>query len=175
MAKKKTPEEAPKKVDLQKRSLIEDQIAHLLKEKDAVSEEIALVSKSENDPTEIPVQVLYNLTNRRTMLEKQITELRTEISTNCFIEEGEAQVDDDVISVGSVVTILCEFDKDDVETVTRRLVATNPQSNAPIEQISTESPLGRAIHKKKVGDRVEVFITHGTTTVSYFAVILSKE
>ena len=71
---------------------------------------------------------------------------------------------EDEVGLNNTVDLYLEED-DEVETY--RLV-TSIRGNSLNGLISTESPLGKAIFKKKVGDRVEVKVNDQN---SYFVVI----
>lgn len=75
---------------------------------------------------------------------------------------------DDEVGLNKRVTLYME---DDDEEEVYKLV-TSIRGNSMHNMISTESPLGKAIMKHKVGDRVEVKINE---KISYFVVIRSIE
>lgn len=72
----------------------------------------------------------------------------------------------DEVGVNDTVVLYCE---DDEEEETYRLV-TSIRGNSLAGLISTESPLGKAILRHKVGDRVEVEVNGG---YSYYVEIRS--
>ncbi len=74
----------------------------------------------------------------------------------------------DEVGVNDTVVVYCE---DDDEEETYRLV-TSIRGNSLEGLISTESPLGKAILRHKVGDRVEVKVNE---TYSYFVELRSIE
>lgn len=75
---------------------------------------------------------------------------------------------DDEVGLNKKVTLYME---DDDEEEVYKLV-TSIRGNSMHNMISTESPLGKAIMRHKVGDRVEVKINE---KISYFVVIRSIE
>ncbi len=75
---------------------------------------------------------------------------------------------DDEIGLNKLVTLYME---DDDEEEVYKLV-TSIRGNSMNNMISTESPLGKAIMKHKVGDRVEVKINE---KFSYFVVVRKIE
>lgn len=75
---------------------------------------------------------------------------------------------DDEVGLNKKVTLYME---DDDEEEVYKLV-TSIRGNSMHNMISTESPLGKAILRHKVGDRVEVKINE---KISYFVVIRSIE
>ena len=81
---------------------------------------------------------------------------------NAIIISDESK--DDEVGLNKMVTLYME---DDDEEEVYKLV-TSIRGNSMNNMISTESPLGKAIMKHKVGDRVEVKINE---KISYFVVI----
>lgn len=75
---------------------------------------------------------------------------------------------EDEVGINNTVTLYFE---DDEEEETIKLV-TSIRGNSLNNRISTESPLGKAILKKKVGDRVEICTDNG---YSYFVEIRKIE
>ncbi|MGN0159467.1 MAG: transcription elongation factor GreA [Brotaphodocola sp.] len=85
---------------------------------------------------------------------------------NALIISDESR--DDEVGLNKKVTLYME---DDDEEEIYKLV-TSIRGNSMNNMISTESPLGKAIIKHKVGDRVEVKINE---KISYFVVIRKIE
>ena len=81
---------------------------------------------------------------------------------NAIIISDESK--DDEVGLNKMVTLYME--DDDEEEVYK--LGTSIRGNSMNNMISTESPLGKAIMKHKVGDRVEVKINE---KISYFVVI----
>lgn len=81
---------------------------------------------------------------------------------NAIIISDESK--DDEVGLNKMVTLYME--DDDAEEVYK--LVTSIRGNSMNNMISTESPLGKAIMKHKVGDRVEVKINE---KISYFVVI----
>ena len=75
---------------------------------------------------------------------------------------------DDEVGINNTITIYVE--EDDEEEVYR--IVTTVRSNSLSNLISIESPLGKALLGRKVGDRVEVKVND---SYSYFAVIRKIE
>lgn len=73
---------------------------------------------------------------------------------------------DDEVGINSIVTLYIE--EDDEEEVIK--VVTGIRSDTLHSYVSIESPLGNAVLKHKVGDRIEVKVNDN---YSYFAVIKS--
>lgn len=85
---------------------------------------------------------------------------------NAIIISDESK--DDEVGLNKMVTLYME---DDDEEEVYKLV-TSIRGNSMNNMISTESPLGKAIMKHKVGDRVEVKINE---KISYFVVVRKIE
>lgn len=75
---------------------------------------------------------------------------------------------DDEVGLNNTVTVYME---EDDEEETYKLV-TSIRGNSMNHMISTESPLGKVLLRRKVGDRIEVKISD---TYSYFVVIRKIE
>lgn len=75
---------------------------------------------------------------------------------------------DDEVGINTTVTVY--FEEDDEEQVFR--LVTSIRGNSMRNLISTESPIGKAILGKKVGDRVEVKVND---SYSYYIVIQKIE
>ena len=75
---------------------------------------------------------------------------------------------EDEVGINNTVTLYME---EDDETETYKLV-TSIRGNSMHNMVSIESPLGKAILRHKVGDRVEITTDNG---FSYFAVIRKIE
>ncbi len=88
----------------------------------------------------------YLLANER-MLANLINDLTTMINNTEIIEIGE--VPDDIVNVNDVVSLNLLFAKDDKEFITIRLVGGTSEKD---DEVSLNSPLGKAIYRKKIGD-----------------------
>lgn len=75
---------------------------------------------------------------------------------------------EDEVGINNTVTVY--FEEDDEEQVFR--LVTSIRGNSMKHLISTESPIGKAILGKKVGDRVEVVVNN---SYSYYIVIRKIE
>ncbi|MCM2389255.1 transcription elongation factor GreA [Streptomyces albipurpureus] len=71
---------------------------------------------------------------------------------------GEAPADDGIVEPGMVVTIA--FDGDDDDTLTF-LMASREYASSDIETYSPQSPLGRGVSGKKVGDTAAYELPNG--------------
>lgn len=61
----------------------------------------------------------------------------------------------DIIDVGDILKIQVEYDKDDIEQYVVKLTGKYlPDSNAEIQEISLNSPIGKAIYLKKTTDKL---------------------
>ena len=85
------------------------------------------------------------------------------IKTAHIIEDNTA---DDEVGINNQVTVYFE---EDHEEETYKIVTTIREDSLK-NLISIESPLGKALMRHKVGDRVKVFVNEN---VSYFVKILS--
>lgn len=73
---------------------------------------------------------------------------------------GEAPADDGVVEPGMVVTIAFDGDEDDTITF---LMASREYASTDIETYSPQSPLGKGVNGKKVGDVAKYELPNGKT------------
>lgn len=92
--------------------------------------------------------------SRQLFIEGRISELENILKHAKVIEGGSS----DVISVGSVVDVEIEDGKHTFQIV------GSTEANPDQGKISDESPIGKALLGKKVGEHAEVEIPAGTTT-----------
>ncbi|MEV7421092.1 MULTISPECIES: transcription elongation factor GreA [unclassified Streptomyces] len=71
---------------------------------------------------------------------------------------GEAPADDGIVEPGMVVTIAFDGDEDDTLNF---LLASREYASSDIETYSPQSPLGRGVNGKKVGDNAEYELPNG--------------
>lgn len=102
--------------------------------------------------------------NEQAFVEGRIKELEILLATARVIEDGVKQVTG-TVQVGSKVTIK----EDDLEPEVYTIVGA-AEANPTKGRISNESPLGRALLNRKVGDRVQVDAPAGSFTVDILQV-----
>ena len=90
---------------------------------------------------------------------KQIRDLKHEIETATIIETK--NLNSDSVEVGSVVTLSVDYGDEDKEIICGKLVALPKNSGLNQSQISLNSPIGKAIFTKKVGDEVSCTLPNG--------------
>lgn len=94
--------------------------------------------------------------NDQADLEKRIMKLEGILSNARLIDESEIKTDE--VSLGSVVLVKdVEFDE-----VTEYTIVGATEADPYENKISNESPVGRSLLGKKVGDVVEVLVPEGT-------------
>lgn len=94
--------------------------------------------------------------NEQAFIEGRIMTLEKQLRNARIINEDE--VDTDVVSVGSTVTLRDVEFKEDVEYTIVGSAEANPAQN----KISNESPVGRSLLGKTIGSIVEVNVPAGT-------------
>jgi transcription elongation factor GreA len=75
---------------------------------------------------------------------------------------GEAPADDGVVSPGMVVTIAFDGDEDDTLTF---LMASREYASGDIETYSPQSPLGKGVNGKKIGEEAHYELPNGKTAM----------
>ena len=93
---------------------------------------------------------------RQMHLEKRIAELHDKLTRSELIDES--QMPKDKAYLGATVTLK---ETDSGNNVTYMLVSTD-ESDFSANKISTESPVGKAMLGKKVGEKVEATVPAGT-------------
>lgn len=88
--------------------------------------------------------------NEQGILEAQIAELEATVANAVVVDD--ADISSDEVSVGSFVK-LKDLDLDEVEKLQ---IVGSTEADPDNGKISDESPIGMAIIKKHVGDRIEV-------------------
>lgn len=71
----------------------------------------------------------------------------------------------EIVDVGDVIVADMIFSPDDMEEMVFKLVGTNRDFNAEIQEISINSPLGKAVYKKKIGDICSYSVNNRTFSV----------
>ena len=74
---------------------------------------------------------------------------------------GEAPADDGIVEPGMVVTVAFDGDADDTATF---LLGSREDAVTDVEVYSPQSPLGKAINGKKVGDSATFSLPNGKST-----------
>ena len=73
----------------------------------------------------------------------------------------------DVIDLGDVLTVKMFFSEDEIEDLTFKLVGfPTPKTDDLIKEVSVNSPLGKAVYQKKVGDNFKYEVRGNIITVS---------
>lgn len=96
--------------------------------------------------------------NEQAQIEERIMKLENILKKAVVIDEDE--ISTDLVSVGSTVLIKENGNPEELKYTIVGSAEADPYEN----KISNESPVGKALLGKKVGDKVEVQIPDGTTT-----------
>lgn len=104
---------------------------------------------------------LYQAELKELTLMREISEKKYKINN---IEIVENIGDDNLIDIGDVVKIDMIFSETDREEETFKLIGTTPNidSTSAIQEISINSPIGKAIYHKKIGDTAEYKVNDKT-------------
>ena len=105
----------------------------------------------------------YAAKREKNINESRIRYLENMIKTAKVIEDDSG---DDEVGINNTVTVL--FEEDDEEDTFR--IVTTIRSDVISNMVSIDSPIGRALMKKHIGDRVEVTTETGYT----YHVIIKK-
>ena len=73
--------------------------------------------------------------------------------------------DDTIIDIGDVIQSELIFSEDDREPFVFKLVATESDINAEIQEVAINTPMGSAVYRKKIGDTVPYTVGENTFSV----------
>ena len=107
--------------------------------------------------------------NEQAQIEERIMKLENILKKAVIIDEDE--ISTDLVSVGSTVSIRENGDPGEVKYTIVGSAEADPHDN----KISNESPVGKALLGKKIGDKVEVQIPDGTTIYEVIRIEKSDE
>lgn len=93
---------------------------------------------------------LYQTEARERSLMQQITQMRANAQN---IEIVERNSDVSIIDIGDFVTLDMIYSESNVEEMFLKLVGGEANFRGDVPEISINSPLGKSIYQKKVGDR----------------------
>lgn len=74
--------------------------------------------------------------------------------------------DNEIIDIGDTLLVDMIFSADDSEKFTFKLVGTNGNHDAKIQEVSINSPLGMSVYKKKIGDQTGYSVKGGLISVT---------
>lgn len=83
----------------------------------------------------------------------------------------------DLINIDDVVTLVSHYEKNnETYTETIKLVGgSNPDIFADTPEISLNSPIGEAIYKQKVGDKVSCYVNNDCVNIEIIEKVLEQE
>ena len=107
-------------------------------------------------------------------LEKEIQRRINDLSKVVLVSKNDSE---SLIDIGDVLNIDMKFEDEDVEDMTFKLVGLSKGKNAEgIEEVSINSPLGKAVYHKEVGDTVSYTVHNNLIEVLIKAKVnLDKE
>lgn len=107
---------------------------------------------------------LYQAELQEMALMKEIAEMKQKLNN---IEIVQNIGDDSLVDIGDVVKIDMIFSENDREEQIFKLVGTSPNFdlNAEIQEISINSPVGKAMYHKKIGDVANYKVNARTFTI----------
>lgn len=94
------------------------------------------------------------------MLLGQIKELEERL-INTIIVDSNKQQDESIIDINSKVLLSMNYGDDDIEELKIKLIASTPnQSIQELTEVSINSPLGKAIYGKHIGEKAEYSVNN---------------
>ena len=97
--------------------------------------------------------------NEQAMIEGEIVEIENKLKYAVIIKDGAKK---GVVSLGSKVDIL---DNDENELLTYEIVGTT-EADVELGRISNESPIGNALLGRQAGDKINVVVPAGITSIT---------
>lgn len=96
--------------------------------------------------------------NEQAQVEKRISDLEEQLKNVVLIDES--KTDDNKVKIWAVVSIIDTEKKE--ETSYKIVWSTEADILAELPKISNESPIGKALIWKKIGDKVKIKVQSGT-------------
>lgn len=104
------------------------------------------------------------------MIFGQLRECYEKLQRVVIVEKAE---DENLIDIGDIVNINIIFDLDDIDKIQFRLVGsvgTGANGNHELQEVSINSPLGKAVYHKSVGEKTSYSVENRTYNIE----IISK-
>ena len=139
------------KADLEEEVKTLTEKRNVLKENKNTEKQVEVVSKEEGDEELIGIDELRDV------------DLRIDLINN-ILQNAQIipEVPDDVVTFNSVVTVTEIFDgEEDGDTVYVVVTSIRADSNAKPPRVSIESPIGKALYGKKIGETCHIRLDNG--------------
>ncbi len=155
-----------KSVSISTSSELEKHIRSLEADRRALIEERARLQSSETDPSEKPMQEIYNLSNRIIDLTKEITKLRHPKKADDTTSHSSTS-NPNVVGIGDVIKVRRYLEEGE-DVVTIKLVSVLLSNTNGVDEVSVDAPLGKAVNGKELNKPFTVVVS---SSYSYQAVV----
>ncbi len=132
-------------------------INNLIKNVDRVSEEI---SKLREERKYEEIADLYKL---RDQMLKAIEERQNTLALVRMVKKSD---NENILEIGDLATIELDFGDNDKETCLIKLVSVDSYTENDLECVSINSPLGRALYRRNVGEKSYYMVKNNKVNVT---------
>ena len=132
-------------------------IENLIKNVDKINDEI---SKLRKDKKFDEMNELYTIKDE---LLARIEDKKNTLTFVKLIEKGNSE---NILDLGDTATIELDFGDNDKETCLIKLVSVDSYTENDLECVSINSPLGRALYRKNVGEKTYYIVKNNKVNVT---------
>ena len=140
--------------------LYKESINNLIKSVDRVNDEI---SKLRNELKHDNIDKINELYELRDQMIRKIEDKRNTLTLVKLIEK---ENNENILNLGDYATIELDFGDNDKETCLIKLVSVESYTENGMECVSINSPLGRALYRKNVGEKTYYMVNNNKVNVT---------
>ena len=140
--------------------LYKESINNLIKNVDRVNDEI---SKLRNDLKHDNIDKINELYDLRDQMIRKIEDKRNTLTLVKLIDK---ENNENILNLGDYATIELDFGDNDKETCLIKLVSVESYTENGMECVSINSPLGRALYRKNVGEKTYYMVNNNKVNVT---------
>ena len=140
--------------------LYKESIDNLIKNVDRVNDEI---SKLRNDLKHDNIDKINELYDLRDQMIRKIEDKRNTLTLVKLIEK---ENNENILNLGDYATIELDFGDNDKETCLIKLVSVESYTENGMECVSINSPLGRALYRKNIGEKTYYMVNNNKVNVT---------
>lgn len=140
--------------------LYKESINNLIKNVDRVNDEI---SKLRNDLKHDNIDKINELYDLRDQMIRKIEDKRNTLTLVKLIDK---ENNENILNLGDYATIELDFGDNDKETCLIKLVSVESYTENGMECVSVNSPLGRALYRKNVGEKTYYMVNNNKVNVT---------
>mgnify|MGYP004465735815 CR=1 FL=1 len=140
--------------------LYKESIDNLIKNVDMVNDEISRLRDDLKHDNIDKINELYDLRDQ------MIRKIEDKKNTLTLVKIIEKENSENILNLGDVATIELDFGEDDKETCLIKLVSVESYTENDLECVSINSPLGRALYRKNVGEKTHYMVKNNKIEVT---------